>query len=657
MKEERQPLVFTNEKCIGCNKCISTCSCMGACISREVDGINRIDVDETRCVACGACFDVCEHGAREFGDDTIAFFEALARGEKISLLVAPAFKANYPREYESVLGGLKKLGVNRIISVSFGADITTWGYLNYIRQNQFQGGISQPCPAVVGYIERYAPELIPKLFPVQSPMMCAAIYARKEMGIQDKFAFISPCIAKKMEMEEPQNRGMIQYNVTFEHLMKYVKEHHISGNLCSDEVEYGLGSIYPTPGGLKENVYWFLGESVFIRQVEGEKHLYEYLEENKERIAKGQTPYLFIDALNCADGCLCGTATNSELAKTDSALYQLLEIREASKKNNLWSAWSKRMTPKQRLRSLNRQFSRLKLKDYLRSYQDLSGKCSYKIPSEQELRDIFYSMEKRTQEEQHINCSCCGYDTCVKMATAIYNGFNKKENCIYYMKHEVEVERERALKLAEEIEQEKDEEKRRQEGIILTVSEINQEFVALHQAVDDMAAGNSSNAKESSEISQDMHQISSFCDGLDRAMTEIHTLLSELTQNNAEVVSIASQTNLLALNASIEAARAGEAGRGFAVVANEINKLASDSRDTATRSNMSQERIIESIGAILEDTARLMETVGSINTRIESLAAATEEIAASADLILNTAGVVKGHLAGLVEENRSSLDA
>ena len=652
MKEEKQSLVFTNEKCIGCNKCISTCSCIGASISHEIDGKNRIDVDGERCVACGACFDVCEHGAREYKDDTEKFFADLAKGEKISLLIAPSFKANYKEEYESVLGGLKKLGVNRMISVSFGADITTWGYLNYIKKNQFRGGISQPCPAVVGYIERYVPELIPKLFPVQSPMMCAAIYARKEMGIQDKFAFISPCIAKKLEMEEPQNRGMIQYNVTFEYLMKYIRKHHISGSLCSDEVEYGLGSIYPTPGGLKENVYWFLGESVFIRQVEGEKHLYEYLEENKEKIAKGKTPYLFIDALNCANGCLCGTATNSELAKTDYALYQLLEIREASKKNNLRSAWSKRMTPKQRLRNLNRQFSRLRLEDYLRTYQDLSGKCTYKIPSEKELREIFYSMEKKTQEDQHINCSCCGYETCTKMAIAIYNGYNKKENCIYYMKREVEIERERALTLAKKIEEEKNEEKRRQEEIIRTVNEINQQFVTLHQAVDDMAVGNSSNAQESSEISADMHHISNFCDDLNQAMTEINKLLSELSQNNEAVVSIASQTNLLALNASIEAARAGEAGRGFAVVANEINHLASNSRDTATQSNKSQERILNSTEVILKDTIQLMDTVGNINTRIENLAAATEEIAASADLILVTAGIVKESLAELVNANQ-----
>lgn len=645
----KKSYVYTNENCIGCNKCIKTCSCMGACVAVEQDGKNRIEVNPDRCVACGACFDVCEHQARSFEDDTEQFFEALARGEQISLLIAPAFKANYPQEYEKVLGGLKKLGVNRIISVSFGADITTWGYLNYIEKHNFTGGISQPCPAVVGYIERYVPELLPKLFPVQSPMMCAAIYARKEMGVKDKLAFISPCIAKKLEMEEPENQGIVQYNVTFDHLMKYVREHHVSGALCSDEIEYGLGSIYPAPGGLKENVYWFLGESVFIRQVEGEKHLYEYLEANKERIEKGKTPYLFVDALNCSNGCICGTATEPQLAATDDALYHLLEIREASKKNGSANAWGKKLSPKQRLRKLNRQFAKLNLNDYLRTYTNLSNTCVCTTPAEEDVKKIFCEMGKTTLEEQRVNCSCCGYKTCRDMATAIYNGFNKKENCIYYMKKQVEVEREHAFKLAGEIEEKKNEVERQERHVISTVNEVNEEFLSLYEAVNNLADGNSSNAQESSEISGDMKQISEFCEQLNGAMTEINSLLAELSKNNQEVVSIASQTNLLALNASIEAARAGEAGRGFAVVADEINNLAAGSRETATKSNVSQERILQSIGGILRDTEHLLSTVSGINGRIENLAAATEEISASADLILNTADHVKQSLAGLTD--------
>ena len=217
------------------------------------------------------------------------------------------------------------------------------------------------------------------------------------------------------------------------------------------------------------------------------------------------------------------------------------------------------------------------------------------------------------------------------------------------MKHQVEIQREQQAALAEEIRGEKDEAKQRQEMIIMTVNEINQEFAGLYEAVDNMAGGNASNAQESSGISADMHQVSGFCDVLSRAMEEINALLVELGQNNAEVVSIASQTNLLALNASIEAARAGEAGRGFAVVADEINHLATGSRDTATRSNHSQEKIIESIGKILKDTEQLMTTVSEINGRIEGLAAATEEIAASADLILGTADSVKHRLGELVD--------
>lgn len=644
-------LVITNDNCIGCNKCISVCSCTGACISTEKDGKNRIDVDGDKCVACGACFDVCEHGAREFTDDTEEFFKALKRGEKISLLLAPAFKANYPGEYEKVLGGLKNLGANRIISVSFGADITTWGYLNYIQKHDFKGGISQPCPAVVGYIERYLPELLPKLFPVQSPMMCAAIYVRKVMGITDKLAFISPCIAKKLEMEEPSNKGYIQYNVTFAHLMEYVKEHNIYGNLCSDEIEYGLGSLYPMPGGLKENVYWFLGESVFIRQIEGEKHMYEFFEKNKERIAKERTPYLFIDALNCAEGCLCGTATDPEISKTDDALYNVLGIKESVKKSGLASAWSKNLSPKQRLKKFNHQFRNLDLNDYLRTYENLSGSCKNDIPSEEQKQEIFKSMNKNTYETQHINCSCCGYNCCEDMVTAIHNGFNKKENCIYYIKSQVEEQRENAMVLARENEEEKEIIKQQGENIIETVNEINSSFEVLHEAVGNMSDGNTSNADESTEIAKHMHDITNFCKGLNKSMYEINDMISELTHNNEDVVSIAEQTNLLALNASIEAARAGEAGKGFAVVADEINNLATSSRDTASRSNESQEKILQYVSKIIEDSKNLMDITADINVRVDNLAASTEQIAASADIILSTSDDVKDKLEGLVKEN------
>ena len=638
-------LVFTNDSCIGCNKCIRVCPCPGACVAvTEEDGTERIQVDPAKCIGCGACMDACKHGAREFEDDTEQFFADLAKGEKISILLAPAFKANYPGDYERVLGGLKNLGVNRMISVSFGADITTWGYLNYVKKYNFTGGISQPCPAIVGYIEHYLPELLPKLFPVHSPMMCSAIYAKQEMGITDKLAFISPCVAKWSEIHDPDTEGYVSYNVTFDHLMKYVREHNISGAFASDEIEYGLGSIYPMPGGLKENVYWFLGDDVYIRQIEGEKHTYCYLEEHKEEIAKGMNKELFIDALNCGMGCIYGTGVEEEIARTDTALYNIHQIQENCKKNTKNSAWSRKLTPAQRLAKLNKQFSKLKLENYLRKYTDRSEECNYKLPSTEELNQIYDEMGKKTKEARCIDCECCGYESCEKMAFAIYNGFNKKENCIHFVKDTVEEEKKRALELADEIKAEKDAMEKQQENIKTTVETVNDLFVSLYDSVDDMVNGNESNATECSAVSEEIGNVSEFCEKLTGRMQEIDMLLESMEENNQEVVSIAAQTNLLALNANIEAARAGEAGRGFAVVADEINKLAMNSKDTASRSTESQAKVKESIAEIIKDADELANVVNDTGNRIQNLAAATEEIAASSNVILSAANSVKSTL-------------
>jgi methyl-accepting chemotaxis protein len=159
-----------------------------------------------------------------------------------------------------------------------------------------------------------------------------------------------------------------------------------------------------------------------------------------------------------------------------------------------------------------------------------------------------------------------------------------------------------------------------------------------------MASSNESNATESAEISEKISSITSFCEYLSTSMNEIHTFLEELTQNNTAVVNIAAQTNLLALNASIEAARAGEAGRGFAVVADEINDLAGQSRETANRSNESQDKITRSINQIMADTKKLHDTIDGVNDRTQNLASSAEEIAASVSTILDASNEIKEHL-------------
>ncbi len=107
MFNDKRGLIFTNENCISCNKRVRVCTSPGASYG-QTDGVSSVvHICPERCIACDACFAMCDHNARDCRDDADAFFHDLESGEPISLLLAQAFRASCPEEYGTILGELK----------------------------------------------------------------------------------------------------------------------------------------------------------------------------------------------------------------------------------------------------------------------------------------------------------------------------------------------------------------------------------------------------------------------------------------------------------------------------------------------------------------------------------------------------------------------
>ena len=114
--------------------------------------------------------------------------------------------------------------------------------------------------------------------------------------------------------------------MTFKKLFETIGNKYQGCKEYEDELEYGMGALYPMPGGLRENVEHFLGKEQVVRQVEGEKEAYRYLHEYLERIKKNKRQPFMVDILNCSKGCIYGTATELE-RNTDDVMLTLSDMR------------------------------------------------------------------------------------------------------------------------------------------------------------------------------------------------------------------------------------------------------------------------------------------------------------------------------------------
>lgn len=436
MQQLEKQVIFTNDKCIGCNRCISTCPVSGANISVHQNGKRYVLVDNTRCIHCGHCLDGCPQSAREYADDTKIFFKELSEGIPCSVIVSPVLWLQYPDTAHQVLGYLKSLGVKRFYDASAGSDIVTWAHSQYLQQEHAPATISSTCSSLVNYVEKLHPELIPNLVPIHTPSVSLAIYLKKYRNVQERLAYLSPCIADYDQISSPETQGYISHHITIKHLLEKIGDQDIS-NYSAKLNLLGIGPkgrLY-FPGGLKENMDHFLGTRDMRIQLTGIGNLGQedssftgMLLDNKESV--------FVDFLDCNHGCLLGTGTHKHACKVKDVLREYnMQTRKSPSLSQENNPYNPRLPERQRIQLLQRRFASLKLQDFQRSFN------SFRIPEktiyEEDVEEVFQKLYKTTAQSRTIDCQDCGYKSCRLMAEAIAKGYSNIHSCTQYQQEKM----------------------------------------------------------------------------------------------------------------------------------------------------------------------------------------------------------------------------
>lgn len=592
------------DKCIGCNACIRACPIPSANTSHD----DIVKVNNAECIQCGECIKACPHGARYYDDDLEKVLQ-LIKSQGVSFIVAPAIKSSMDGTWRHVLQWFKEMGVREIYDGAFGADICTYMHIEYLKAHPGSKVISQPCAAIVNYAEKHKPDLLPVLSPVHSPLLCAGVYARTYLRNTDILVGITPCIAKS---DEFTNTGIINYNITFKSIMRYLRANNVALTHGRSPFEFSAargfdGAFYPIPGGLKECLRAYDPE-LLVTTSEGANKVYDDLDSYLEA-ERYHLPVVF-DVLNCEFGCNTGVGARDDV-NTFNAYDIMTSARRWANKN------------KKSLRFHDKIFKTLRLEDFLRTYEN---RCVTVEPTEAEFDAIFNSMGKYTEADRHINCHACGYKTCHDMARTIFYGNNTPENCVVHEKHTL-------MEMSSKIESQNARLADVVGNIHQSMQMLSDKIMPIHEQAEDNSAKNDNIRSDMNTLDTDINGILSRANDIASFVNQISVSISEYERILGKIKSISEQTNILAINASIEAASAGQFGKGFAVVASEIRMLAVKSADTLKAAEQHTNQILENIKGIKGCSEKIMSDVDSTKENVDNTDKAVDDLNSSLKFI------------------------
>ncbi len=399
------------EHCRVCYTCVRECPAKAIGIS---DGQARVIPE--RCVGCGNCIRVCSQGAKKVLDGTREVDRLLQSGAEVAAILAPSFPAEFEDwGYEKVVGVFRALGFSHVHEVGFAADLVARRYRALLTADTRNRYIATTCPALVAYVERYFPELVPRLAPIVSPMAAAARALRRLYGPEVRIVFVGPCIAKKGEAVSDELKGEVAAVLTFAEFRRMVSE----AGIIADAVEpsffdpplSGPGSLFPISRGLLQAAD--INEDLMDCEVvaaDGRTSFVEAL----QAVASDNLDVRLLEVL-CCNGCIMGAGMT-----TDTPMFR---------RRSLVASYVRQQWTTSRRERWRKDIARLSDLDLSRAFRPYDLRMAQ--PSREEVIAILARMGK-VKPEDELNCGACGYDSCVQHAVAIHRRLADTEMCLPY---------------------------------------------------------------------------------------------------------------------------------------------------------------------------------------------------------------------------------
>lgn len=413
-------IVYTlTARCRDCYRCLRVCPVKAI---RMHNG--QAYVDEQRCISCGTCIRECPQQAKTYRRDIESAQCLLNSKARTAVSVAPSFATVFNGwQIRRLPSALRKLGFFFVGQTSQGAyqlACATLAVMNGAEKGSRK--IATACPAVVNYVEKYRPDLVPNLTELVSPMMAHAKMLKERFGADIGVIFVGPCVAKKTELENKSLSGIVDAVLTFEELAEWFAKSNIDLSKCEesdfDEDPAGKAGLFPLSGGMLKTAGLQADfQNLDVLAVSG----VESFKESLDLAASGKGSCL-IEPLFCPEGCINGpginTAKNVFARRQDIVIYTGAAGKSVPRK-----IYDKGM--------------------FAVRYEDKSGFNRVDISEE----DISAVLERtgKADPKQQLNCGACGYGSCREKAIAVIQGMADPEICIPHMRRLAELRGDRIL--------------------------------------------------------------------------------------------------------------------------------------------------------------------------------------------------------------------